>query len=308
MAAGFDISTIFESVKNWGRWGSEDQRGALNLITERQVAYAASLVRSGELVSCARDLLVDASEENPSPAHHTILRPGDGSPEGGHQEMEVALDYFGVACHGMSVSHLDALCHVFVDGQMYNGRSAEAVHTTGPLWNSVEATFNGIAGRGVLLDIPRLRGIEWLEPGDTVPCAELEAAAGSQGVEVGQGDILLVRTGRDARRLELGPWDPTVEGLAGLRPDCALWLRERDIAVLGSDGISDPLPGGDPQWPIPIHQCCLVAMGVHLLDNLELNRLAAACAAAGRWQFLFAVMPLRIPQGTGSPVNPVAIL
>jgi kynurenine formamidase len=208
----------------------------------------------------------------------------------------------------MAVSHLDALCHVFVGGRMYNGFPATEVRSTGARRNSVMAAADGIVGRGVLLDLARLRGVEWLEPGEAVGPEELAAAERAEGVRVEEGDVLLVATGRDARRAARGPWDPVAQGLAGLHPECIPWLHERGVAVLGCDGVSDPLPGNAaPGWPIPVHQCCLVAMGVHLLDNLELGRLAAACARHGRWSFLFAAAPLRVAGATGSPVNPIAV-
>ena len=168
---------------------------------------------------------------------------------------------------------------------------------------------DGIVGRGGLLDVPRLRGQAWLEPQEAIEPAELEAAEQAQGVQVATGDVLLVATGRDARRAEKGPWDPVGGGLAGLHPDCIPWLHERGIAVLGSDGVSDPLPGNGPEgWPMPVHQSALVAMGVHLLDNQRLDRLSEACAGHGQWSFLFQVAPLRVDQGTGSPINPIAVL
>ncbi len=218
------------------------------------------------------------------------------------------MDFVGVAYHGMAVSHIDALCHVFVDGQMYNGFPASDVTSTGSRRNSIEAAFDGIVGRGVLLDIPRLRGVEWLEPGDAIAPGELDAAATAQDVDVEPGDILLVTTGRDARRAAHGPWDPNRVGLAGLDPECIPWLCDHDPAVLGADGVSDVLPANEHAWAAPLHQCLLVGMGVHLLDNLHLGRLATACAAQQRWEFLFVVAPLHITGGTGSPVNPVAIL
>jgi kynurenine formamidase len=154
-----------------------------------------------------------------------------------------------------------------------------------------------------------VRGVEWLEPGETVGPDELEAAERAHGVRVEEGDVLLVATGRDARRARHGPWSPGGEGLAGLHPECIPWLHERGISVLGSDGVSDPLPPNTaPGWPIPVHQCCLVAMGVHLLDNLQLARLSEACARHGRFAFLLTVAPLRIEGATGSPVNPIALL
>lgn len=307
-ASGIDMPAIFEAVKNWGRWGPDDERGALNLLTPEKAAQAAGLVRRGRVVSCALELPVIPSVENPTPAQHMMLIAGDSLDATGVQGLETALDFVGVAFHGMAVSHMDALCHVFVKGRMYNGYPASDVRSVGALRNSIGAAFDGVVGRGVLLDVPRHRQVDWLEPGEAIGPEELDAVAAAQGVSVGTGDILLVRTGRDARRDAVGPWDPVVEGLAGLDPRCARWIHDRDLAVLGSDGISDPLPNNPSDWPIPIHQTCLVAMGVHLLDNLQLSRLAQACAEEGRWEFQFTVAPLRIAGATGSPVNPLAVL
>jgi kynurenine formamidase len=298
---------MFEAVKNWGRWGTDDERGALNLITVEKVAAAAAGSR-GVVVSCGRPLPVLPAVDNPTPAQHMMVIAGDCLDATGVPGLETALDYVGLAFHGMAVSHLDALCHVFHDGLMYNGVPATEVKSIGALRNSVMAASDGIASRGVLLDIPRLRGVPWLEPGDSVTVAELDAAAADAGVAVEAGDILLVSTGRDARRAEHGPWDPIGVGLAGLAPECIPWIREHDVAVLGSDGVSDPLPNNENGWPVPIHMCCLVAMGVPLLDNLDLSRLATACATEGKWEFLFTVAPLQIEGGTGSPINPVAVL
>ncbi len=302
------IAAIFEKVKNWGRWGADDEAGALNLITPERRRAAAACAVAGETVSCARELPVIPSVENPNPALHMMLVAGDDCVLPGIG-LETTMDFVGVAFHGMATSHIDALCHVFVNGQMYNGFAADEVKSTGARRGSIMCAKEGIVGRGVLLDIPRLRGTSWLEPNDWIPVEELEAAEAAQGVTVGEGDILLVATGRDARRESQGPWSPIEEGLAGLHPECIPWLHERGVAVLGSDGVSDPLPGSpQPGWPMPVHQCTLVAMGVHLLDNLRLDGLAEACARHERWSFLLNVAPLRIDGGTGSPVNPIAVL
>jgi kynurenine formamidase len=222
--------------------------------------------------------------------------------------LQASADFVGVSFHGMAVSHIDALCHVFVAGQMWNGFPASDVTSVGAQRNSIGAGFGGIVGRGVLLDIPRRRGLEWLEPADAITPADLDAACAAQGVHLDVGDILLIGTGRDARRAQHGPWDPNGVGLAGLDAECIPWLAERDPSMLGSDGVSDILPANDHCWALPVHQCLLVGMGVHLLDNLHLGRLAAACAAAERWEFLFVVSPLQIDGGTGSPINPIAML
>jgi kynurenine formamidase len=301
---------IFESVKSWGRWGAEDQAGALNLITPEKRRAAAALVRSGQAVSLARELPVQPSAENPNPALHMMVVGGDScGPEAhGVPGLETTMDFVGVAFHGMAVSHIDALCHVAVNGQMYNGYPVSDVKSIGALRNSIHVAKEGIVSRGVLLDVPRLRGVPWLELGDSIGPEELDAAERAQGVRVERGDILLVATGRDARKAKHGPWSAQHDGIAGLHAECVPWLRERDIAVLGCDGISDALPGlGIPGWPIPVHQCTLVAMGVHLLDNLRLDGLMAACAREQRWEFLLTVAPLRVERGTGSPVNPIAM-
>jgi kynurenine formamidase len=303
------VGEIFESVKRWGRFGPDDERGGLNLLTPERIVRAAALVRSGRTISCAHDLETEPSIENATPAQHMMLMAGDSPEASGIPGYAQSTDYLGMACHGMGVSHIDALCHVFVEGRMYNGFAASDVKSVGAMRNSIAAAAGGIVGRGVLLDVPRLRGVDWIDPPGTIGPDELSAAAAAQHVEVGTGDILLIATGRDARRAAQGPWSPFEPGLAGLHPACIPWLHERDIAVLGSDGVSDRLPPhGEPGWPFPLHQCCIAGMGIHLLDNLNLLELCAACRDADRWEFLFSVQPLRAARATGSPVNPVAVL
>jgi len=299
---------VFEQVKNWGRWGDDDERGALNLITDQKRREGAACVKAGEAVSCARELAVRPTVENPNPALHMMIQGGDDCVIPG-VGLEAAMDFVGVAFHGMATTHIDALCHVFVDEQMYNGFPASEVRSTGARRGSIMCASDGISSRGVLLDVPRLLGIRWLDPGTVIHVEQLEAAEAAQGVQVREGDMLLVATGRDARRATTGPWNPVTEGLAGLHPDCIPWLHRRGVAVLGGDGVSDPLPGGAiPGWAMPVHQCTLVAMGVHLLDNLRLDRLSEACARHRQWEFLFTVAPLRVERATGSPVNPIALL
>lgn len=301
------MERTFEATKSWGRWGAEDERGALNFITPARRTAAAAGVRDGVAVSCARELPVEPSVENPRPAQHHMLVAGDAA-SSLVPGIGATMDYIGVAFHGMATSHIDALCHIAVDGKIYNGFAIGEVKSTGAQRGSIMAARDGIVGRGVLLDVPRLRGAAWLEPGERILPEELERAEAAAGVRAGEGDILLVATGRDARRAAHGPWDPNRVGLAGLDARCIPWLHERRVAVLGSDGVSDALPAGAvPGWPLPLHQCCLVAMGVHLLDNLALAELSTACRDRNRWEFLFTVAPLRVAGGTGSPVNPIAL-
>ena len=302
-----ELEALFEDVKNWGKWGDNDERGALNYITPARVAAAAKLIEDGVTVSCSLEFPTRPAPDNPRPAQHMMVVAGDACTETGIPGMESAMDFIGVAFHGMAVSHIDALCHVFVKETMYNGFKASDVKSTGATRNSIMAGKDGIAGRGGLLDIPRLKGVDWLDIDQRVSPEDLEAAEREQNITVGEGDVLLIATGRDARRQAKGSWAPT-EGLAGLDGRAVRWLHDRRISMLGSDGVSDAIPNPDTEgWPMPIHQCGIVAIGLHLLDNLRLDTLAHACTERGRWEFFFSIAPLRVVRGTGSPVNPIAI-
>jgi kynurenine formamidase len=220
-----------------------------------------------------------------------------------------SLDYFAMAPHGMAFTHLDALCHVFRDGKMYNGFSHREVGRFGARKCAIDVTRDGIVSRGVLLDIPAAKKVEWLEPGEAIYPEDLDTAEKSHRVHVGEGDILLIRTGRHRRRKAKGSWDPRREGLAGLDASCLSWLHERRIAVLGCDAVSDLIPNGyEADLAMPIHVGTLVMMGIHLIDNADLEALSAACAKHERYEFLFAMAPLILEQGTASPVNPLAVL
>jgi kynurenine formamidase len=301
-----DLDGWYETLRNWGRWGAEDQRGALNHLTPERRAAAAGEVRSGVSVSLARDLATEPAPDNPAPpVQHHMLAAGDARDSNGIPGYEGARDYLGFDIHGLTTTHVDALSHMFVRGEMFGGRPASDVRSDGARSNTVMSMADGVVGRGVLLDVPRALGIDFLDTGHLATVADLEAAEAAQGVRAGPGDILLVAWGRDARREAHGGFD----GMAGLHPECLPWLHEREIAVLGSDGISDPMPFlGIENWPFPIHQVGITGMGLHLIDNMQLARLSAACADAGRWAFLFAMSPLRIVRGTGCPVNPIAVL
>ena len=309
IATKADMRALFDRVSNWGRFGTKDERGTLNYLTAEKTATAARLVKSGRTISCARNFPVQPGPENPTPALHHIVMGGDDPCAHGIPGMEVSLDFIGIAYHGLASSHIDALCHVFFEGKMYNGFPAQEVRSTGARKNSIMAAQDGIVGRGVLLDIPRLRGEKFIDPKRPVTAAELSAAEEREKVRVGEGDILLVSVGRDACRANLGT-PGNMPPLAGLAPDCIDWLFERRVAVLGSDAVHDPTPSPAPieDWPIPVHMCGLVSMGLHLLDNLSFIELEDACASEKRWEFLFTVAPLRVEKGTGSPVNPIAVL
>ncbi|MBU2305275.1 MAG: cyclase family protein [Alphaproteobacteria bacterium] len=301
---GDELGALFDQVSNWGRWGADDERGALNHLGAAEVARAGALVREGRTVSLSRNFPTRPGPENPWPAQHHMIIAGDDPCVPGVDGLEVSTDYIGIAFHGMSSSHMDALCHVFAQGRMYNGHPATDVKSTGARRNTVMVAKDGIVGRGVLLDVPRTQGVAFVDPDHMVTVDELIAAEQAAGLSVGKGDLLMIRLGRDVRR---ATHDDQI--VPGLDPRVVGWLHERQVAVLGGDGVHDPIPSGvvHRDWAMPIHMLGLVAMGLHLLDNLDLEPLATTCAELGRWEFQLVAAPLRIEGGTGSPLNPIAI-
>ena len=299
-----EFSELFRSVSSWGRWGERDERGALNYLQPELVVAASRLVRDGTTVTLSLPMNTKAAEDNPEPAvHYMTTIPGTG--ESG--KLRFAKDFVGADYHHDGHTHIDALCHVIYEGRLYNGTPAGAVTDQGAEADSIEVLANGLVARGVLLDIPGLRGVPWLEPGQHVFRDELEAAELEQGITVGEADVLLVRTGHTRRLSELGPW-PTANAKAGLHPTAMSFVAERGVAALGGDGNSDTAPSSTEGLDFPIHVLALNALGVHLFDYLQLEDLLAACERAGRWEFLFVAAPLRITGGTGSPLNPLAVL
>jgi len=309
VAVGAEVSAaefaeLFRSLSSWGRWGEGDQRGALNYLEPDRVVAASRLVQEGTTVTLSLPMNTKAAEDNPEPAVHYMTTTPDL--EAGPGELRFAKDFVGADYHNDGHTHIDAFCHVIYDGSLYNGAPATAVTADGAADDSIEVLANGLVARGVLLDIPRVRGLPWLDPGEHVFRNDLEAAELEQGVTVAEGDALLVRTGHTRRLVELGPWD-TASAKSGLHPTAMPFLAERGVAVLGGDGNSDTAPSSTEGVDFPIHVLALNAMGVHLLDYLQLEDLLAACERTGRWEFLFVAAPLRITGGTGSPLNPLAL-
>lgn len=305
-----EFEEIFESVKNWGRWGSSDELGTLNLLTPEKVRAAAASVSSGRRVSMAIPINKVAGPDNPNQAIHFVVQGHDVAVDS--SKVRFALDFMGMACHGDCHTHVDALCHISYDGLTYNGRPAtEVLTTTGATALDIDVQNKGIVGRGVLLDTPRLRGVEWLEPGEAVGRAELEACEAAEGVRLEEGDILLLRTGHHRRRLELGAWDnrppPVGEGKAGIHIDAVPWMHERGLAAFLPDGDGETLPSVVEGVTYPIHALQVVAMGMLVSDSLQFEDLVAACEEESRYEFMVVGLPLRLPGGTGSPWNPIAI-
>ena len=300
-----EFDRLFQKVSNWGRWGPDDERGTLNYITPAHVRAAAALVRSGRSVSLAIPINTVAGPDNPHAAVRYMVQGHDIT--SGLESF--ALDYMACECHGDCHTHIDALCHVAYKGKLYNGKPTSIVTSQGPTLMDITTLAHGVVGRGVMLDIPRLRGVKWLEPEEAVTREELEAAEKAEGVRLAEGDIFVFRTGHHRRRLELGPWNNGYdgEGKAGLHASTMLMLHERKVAAFLPDGDGETVPSNVEGLPYPIHALQLSAMGMTCADSLQFEELAKVCEEEHRWEFMVVIAPLRLPRGTGSLFNPIAV-
>jgi len=286
-------------LSNWGRWGKDDQYGAANLFTAEKRRSAAALATVGTTVSLAHDVLMTKAADAP---HPYVLQMAV------HIDRQNATDRFDIDYHGGTFTHLDALCHVAYKGKLYNGFDfAEIVTKGGCSKMGITALKDGVVTRGVLLDIPRLKGLPYLEPGTRVGREDIEAWEQRAGLRIGSGDAILLRTGRWARRAQVGP-----EGSSGWNASFLPFLEERDVAMLGADTAHEAgaipgvtLPSG-ASYPV-IHRFAIVARGMNLLDNLDLEAAAETAARLKRWEFMLVVAPPRVPGGTGAPINPLAV-
>ncbi len=286
-------------LSNWGRWGPDDELGAANLITAAKRAEAAGLVSEGFTVSLSSNAQKYESLDNPCPIDWSMVRASRAS----------ASDRLAYPCiHGPGTTHLDAFAHIFFDGKMWNGYDVDGLVTMegGAAKNSIMTVKDGLVTRGVLYDMPRLKGVPYLEPGTRITVADLEAWEARTGVKVGSGDAFLIRWGRWARQDALGPFDTGREA-AGLDNNVIPWLKARDVAIAGweTPGYM-PQPEGDISR-LALHNFALTILGIQILDRADFQALATAAAARNRWEFMLTIAPLPIPNGTGSPVNPIAM-
>jgi kynurenine formamidase len=290
-AAEFD--EFFKQVSNWGRWGKDDQLGSVNLIDHTKRKQAAALVKNGMSVSLAHNLLTERADDNSNPFEHTMLR--------GYN-----MDRYAVSYHGYAHSHIDALCHILYKDQTYNGYARADINTEkGCTKLGIDNLKAGIVTRGVLFDIPRLKGVDYLEPGTAIYSDDLEAWEKKAGVKLASGDVLLLRTGRWTRRARLGPWN-VGQNAAGLHASVAPWIKARGVAIVGSDAAEDVVPSMVEGLALPVHTLLITAMGVNLLDNQDLETLGDTAARLKRWDFLITIAPLVVNGGTGSPANVLA--
>ena len=291
------FEALLADVSNWARWGKSDQLGTLNLITQRKRKAAAGLVKEGVSVSLSRNVIKVESDDSPPFEHRMVETGANGNIS--------SSDIYSVRYHGFTVTHLDALCHVFYAVKMYNGFSQREVTGRGAAKLSVIEAKDGIFTRGVLMDFPRLAGRAYLPGTYAIYADDLDRCEQKSGVRVGSGDAVFIRTGRWARRASEGPW-PILKDSAGLHVSCVRWLRHRDVSILGSDLASDLMPSHVDGVLLPVHAATIVGMGAPIVDNCDLERLSSTAHGLGRYEFLLTASPLAVEGGTGSPLNPVA--
>jgi kynurenine formamidase len=292
---------LMKQLSNWNRWGADDQMGAVNLITPARRRAALRTVREGASFSMARNAEIKEAVDNAAPIVRKTTRTGASQPKTG---IASTSDTFFISYHGMAHTHMDSLCHFVYDGKIYNGYPSDVVGEDGAAKNSIINFKNGIITRGVLMDMARYKGVDYLEPGTAIYPEDLEGWERKAGVKVGPGDVMIVRTGRWARRDAKGPWP--VQQLAGLHMSCAPWMHARDVAILGGDDAQDVLPSRVEGVSQPIHALCIVAMGMPIFDNCELELVGREAEKRRRWEFLVTASPAAVPGATGSVLNPIA--
>ena len=282
-------------LSNAGRWGANDELGTLNLITPAKRRAAAQSVRDGITVSLEREVLAGPDSVALFPFHlRAYTRRFDST-------VTAAADSLSVIAHGLQRTHLDALSHIAYRGRFYNDVPLDQLSPGGARRLGVEAMQRGIITRGVLVDLPRLRGVEFLPPGTAVTSADLQQWERQHKVRVETGDVLLIRVGGRA------PDAAARAPAPGLHPSLAVWLRERGVAALGCDCGNEASPSPVSGLSIPLHALAVAAMGMPLLDNLDLEEAAREAAARERPTFLFVAAPPRIRGATSTLINPLAV-
>jgi kynurenine formamidase len=285
----------------WGKWGEEDERGALNHIGAAEVKRAAGLVRQGKVISLAQPM----SAQTPVPEHrapmlHFMGRDGGDYAAGGKRPggFQFAEDTIVLPLH--FATHVDALCHAWYDDALYNGFPSTGIRSTTGASRCGIDKMGPIVGRGVLLDLVGLAG-RTLGRGEAVTGDMLEHAAERAHVRIETGDVVLIRTGWAEDRFASPDY---YDGEPGIDVGAARWLAERGVAGVGSDNFAiEPIPF-PPEQVFPVHQCLIRDFGITLMEGLVLSSLSQA----GAGTFLFMATPLPVCGGTGSPLVPLAVL
>ena len=289
-----EFDALFQEYNNWGRWGADDEHGTMNLVTEEKTREAAALVRRGITVSLAHNPMPGEAVDNPDAAfNHTMGQ-------------SLRSDTYEFTYHGYGVSHIDSLCHFLWNDRLYNDILPSESTPDGCGKLGIQNLKTGIVTRGILLDIARLKDVPYLEPETPIYVEDIEAWEQEAGVTVSPGDIIFVRTGRWARRAELGPWQIS-NSSAGLHASVLPWIKDRGVAFVGSDAATDVMPSMVEGIRQPVHTMLIAGFGTNIFDNMDLEALADRAAQENRWEFMITAGPIPVEGGTGSPLNPIAI-
>ena len=305
------VDEAFTALSNWGRWGEDDQIGTLNHVTPADVVAAAKLIRRGKIFALGIPLGASGPQRglfgrrwNPI---HTMLATGTDALAGRQQRLHYADDALNMPIQ--SATHWDALGHIFYHDKMYNGHHASAVDSNGLSRLGIEHAKDRLVGRGVLLDIARFKGVDALRDGEGISNDDLDACAEAQGVAIGRGDFVLVRTGQMEACIARGEWGGYAGGDApGLKFESCYWLHDREVAGVCSDtwGV-EVRPNETSDVNQPWHWVVIPAMGLYMGEMFNLKELGQDCAEDKVYEFFFCGAPLVIPGATGSPINPQAI-
>jgi len=310
-----DVLKKAEELKNWGKWGPDDELGVLNYVTPQDIVNAARLVRKGTVFRLGLELDENGPQRGIFGGRwnliHQMLATGTDAVAGKH-DVKPGLRYADDAINvpTQAGTQLDALSHVFIGDRMWNGYPATLVDSRGAHKNGIEKFANKIVGRGLLLDVARSKGVPYLDDGYGITIADLEATQRKQNVEVRRADFVIVRTGQMEDRLAKNDWGQYAGGPApGLAFETLDWIHAKQIAGIGSDtwGIEVRPNDTGPDVFQPWHWVTIPAIGIVHHEILYLKELAADCAADGVYEFFYCAPPLVITGGTGSPINPQAI-
>jgi kynurenine formamidase len=291
-----DVAKWMKELSNWGRWGAKDQIGTLNLITPEKRKAAMKLAKDGVSVSLAHMIDKDQAPDSPRPLGQQMVLDA-----GGH-----AMETYTIWYHGSVITHIDSLCHYSFEGKIYNGyERSKIAQGPGCPDNGIEHHKNGIMTRGIIVDLPRMKNVAYLEPGTPVYPSDLDAWEKYAGIRIGSGDAVFLRTGRWVQRAQKGAWNVAANS-AGWHASVMPWLKQRDVALLGNDAVNDVQPSGVEGNGRPIHQLAIVAMGLPLVDVMDLEAAAEMAARLHRWEFLLTAAAVPVLGGTGFPLNPIA--
>jgi kynurenine formamidase len=300
-------------LRNWGKWGDDDERGTLNYVTPDAIVKAARLVKRGAVFSLAIPFDAEgpqgAKSRRFNPIHQMTLTGPDFTTGAITRPGGVGFTDDLVVMPLQCATQWDALSHCFLDGRLYNGYDANTVSSAGARKNGIEKVARGIAARGVLVDLPRAMGVKWLEPGYAITTNDLEAALAAEGVDAATGDVLIVRTGMITMCRAQGAWGDYAGGPApGLSFHTAAWVHARELAAVATDTWGmEVQPSEIHDTYQPLHQVFIPNMGLTIGEIFALDELAEDCARDGVYEFFFVAPPLPITGAVGSPINPLAM-